>query len=131
MAQNSQNQLPLQTFLTHLSANMARLCLIFSSLREHFLDNHSHLCSCKLDLVSPNEMGTWVFWAAAAVFCLGELEFPLLTEGFVFSFCGRSSVFEASFDLIPFFLLVAGFIDSLIYHSARAIQKKIELGKTI
>uniref|UniRef100_A0A8C9ELS9 Endoplasmic reticulum-Golgi intermediate compartment protein n=1 Tax=Pavo cristatus TaxID=9049 RepID=A0A8C9ELS9_PAVCR len=26
---------------------------------------------------------------------------------------------------------VAGFIDSLIYHSARAIQKKIELGKTI
>ncbi|XP_009327626.1 PREDICTED: endoplasmic reticulum-Golgi intermediate compartment protein 3, partial [Pygoscelis adeliae] len=25
---------------------------------------------------------------------------------------------------------VAGFIDSLIYHSARAIQKKIELGKT-
>ena len=33
--------------------------------------------------------------------------------------------------LILFFLsiLVAGLIDSMIYHSARALQKKIELGK--
>lgn len=32
--------------------------------------------------------------------------------------------------LVTISLSVAGLIDSLIYHSARAIQKKIDLGKT-
>lgn len=31
---------------------------------------------CKLDLVSPNEMKTLVFWAAAAAFCLGGTGIP-------------------------------------------------------
>ena len=30
-----------------------------------------------------------------------------------------------SFDIFP----VAGLVDSMIYHSARALQKKIDLGK--
>ena len=32
--------------------------------------------------------------------------------------------------LIAFFFAVAGLIDSMIYHSSRALQKKIDLGKS-
>lgn len=117
---------------SHSSVNTCdSACCILTSVREIFFQRSVITSACKLDLVCPNDMRTLFFRAATAVFWLGELEF-LSTDrrGCVF-FPWELCPFEACLAWSTcFFLLVAGFIDSLIYHSARAIQKKIELGKT-
>lgn len=101
--------------------------------KRSFLEKHDHLCPAGWVF---SVLRRWGLYSSEQqqqnLFLSGGPGIPFLwQQGLCFLSLGVVlSLRHVWLHPFGFLLSVAGFIDSLIYHSARAIQKKIELGKT-